>query len=63
VSGVSEEEKSRSPRGVCVCVLFSPQYWGLNSGPTPRAILQPFFVIGLFEIGSQKLLSLAGFEL
>jgi hypothetical protein len=27
------------------------QYWGLNSGPTPGAFHQPFFVKGFFKIG------------
>jgi hypothetical protein len=43
------------------CFVF---WWhcGLNSGPHLEQLHQPFFVKGLFKIGSQELFTQAGFE-
>jgi hypothetical protein len=43
--------------------FFALQYWGLNSGPPPWTLHQPFFVKGFFEIRAPELFAGAGFEL
>jgi hypothetical protein len=42
--------------------IFFPQYWGLNAGPTPELLHQPFFVMGFFKVGSCELFAQVGFE-
>jgi hypothetical protein len=50
--------------------IYLLQCWGLNSGPYPCAgtlplepLSQPYFVLGILEIGSLELFAQAAFEL